>query len=146
MLDSAIKYDFVKEIKFGTFAALGANRLHHKGDWPCSLIWFFSNAGDCCSAAGIQNHSIALEMDLLTKINVDHCDKSSPVLFTFLTVLRYGIVKPRSFYLLRYFLIRQAPPLLFLVTSFHFQIYFHLHLKYVNFCWRYLWSSSHHTI
>lgn len=32
MLDSAIKYDFVKEINFGMFAPLGANRLHHKGD------------------------------------------------------------------------------------------------------------------
>lgn len=32
MFDSAIKYDFVKEIKFGTFAPLGAKRFHHKGD------------------------------------------------------------------------------------------------------------------
>lgn len=146
MFDSAIKYDFVKEIKFGTFAPLGAKRFHHKGDWPCRLIWFISNGGDCPSAAGIQSHSMALEMGLSRKINVDHCDNSSLVLFTFLTVLGHGIVKPCSFYPLQYFLIRQAPPLLFLVTSLHLQIYFHLHLKYVNFCWRYLWSSSHHAI
>lgn len=31
MLDSAIKHDFIKEIKFGTFAPLDENRLH-KGD------------------------------------------------------------------------------------------------------------------
>lgn len=59
-----------------------------------------------------------LEMGLLTKINVDHCDNFSLVLFTFLTVLGCGTVKPCSFkslqyFLIRYFLIRQALPLYF---------------------------------
>jgi len=77
---------------------------------------------------------MATEMGLLTKIHVDHCDNSSPVLFTFLTMLGHRIVKPCSFYFLQYFLVRQAPPLLFLVISLHFQIYFLLHLKSVHFC------------
>lgn len=88
---------FKKKIKFGTFASLGANRLHHNGDWPCSLIWFIKIADDCPSAPGIQNHSMPLEMGLLTKINIDHCDNFSLVLFTFLTMLGYGTMKPCSF-------------------------------------------------
>lgn len=59
---------------YETFAPLGANRLHQE---------FASYAGNCLSASGIQNHSMALETDLLTKINVNYCDNFSPILFTF---------------------------------------------------------------
>lgn len=63
------------------------------------------NADDCPSAAGIQNHSMPLKMGLLTKINVDHCDNFSLVLFTFLTMLGCETVKPHSFCLSSIFLL-----------------------------------------
>lgn len=79
MLDSDINNDFVKEKVWN----ICSSRCTQTSS-PCSLISFVAYAGYYTSVAGIEKHSIALETDILTKINIIHCDNLSPILFTFL--------------------------------------------------------------
>lgn len=112
MLDSEINYDFVKE-SFWNICSSWCKQTSSRE--------FDSYVGNCRSATGIQNHSMTLETDLLTKINVNYCNNFYII---YIFVLECGTVILCHFYPLNYSIVRQASPPLLLDTSLHFQYNF----------------------